>query len=85
MAGANLAGRERVYAGSLNMNVAQMFALTVASMGRFLPSGEPGEAVTEEHDPRSGRYLKLLFRDGLPFAGLHRLLARPRSASAARS
>jgi NADPH-dependent 2,4-dienoyl-CoA reductase/sulfur reductase-like enzyme len=70
VAGANLAGHERVYRGSLNMNVTEMFGLTVASMGRYLPSGEPGESMIEEHDPRSGRYVKLLFRDGVPLGGV---------------
>jgi NADPH-dependent 2,4-dienoyl-CoA reductase/sulfur reductase-like enzyme len=70
VAGANMAGRDRIYEGSLNMNVTEMFGLTVASMGRFLPSGEPGESMIEEHDPRTGRYVKLLFRDGVPLGGV---------------
>jgi NADPH-dependent 2,4-dienoyl-CoA reductase/sulfur reductase-like enzyme len=70
VAGANLAGHEQVYRGSLNMNVTEMFGLTVASLGRFLSSGEAGESVIEEHDPRSGRYVKLLFRDGVPLGGV---------------
>jgi NADPH-dependent 2,4-dienoyl-CoA reductase/sulfur reductase-like enzyme len=70
VAGANLAGHEQAYRGSLNMNVAEMFGLTVASLGRFSPSGETNESVIEEHDPHSGRYVKLLFRDGVPLGGV---------------
>jgi len=70
VAGANMAGHERVYAGSLNMNVAEMFALTVASMGRFLENGDPAEEPLVEHDPRTGRYVKLLFRGGVPLGGV---------------
>jgi NADPH-dependent 2,4-dienoyl-CoA reductase/sulfur reductase-like enzyme len=70
VAGANLAGRERAYPGSLNMNVAELFGLTVASMGRFQESGDPAEQAVVRHDPRTGRYVKLLFRDGIPLGGV---------------
>ena len=70
VAGANLAGRERVYQGSLNMNVAELFGLTVASLGQFLPSGAPDETAVEEHDPRSGRYVKLVYLSGVPKGGI---------------
>jgi NADPH-dependent 2,4-dienoyl-CoA reductase/sulfur reductase-like enzyme len=70
VAGANLAGHECVYTGSLNMNVAELFGLTVASLGQFLPTGAPGEETTEEHDRRTGRYVKLLFRCGIPVGGI---------------
>jgi len=70
VAGANLAGRDRVYPGSLNMNVAELFGLTVASMGRFLDSGDPEEEAEIRQDPRAGRYLKLLYRGGIPLGGV---------------
>jgi nitrite reductase (NADH) large subunit len=70
VAGANLAGGERVYRGSLNMNVAELFGLTVASMGRFQESGDPAEEPVVRRDPRAGRYLKLLFREGVPLGGV---------------
>jgi NADPH-dependent 2,4-dienoyl-CoA reductase/sulfur reductase-like enzyme len=70
VAGANLAGRERVYSGSLNMNVAELFGLTVASMGRFQESGDPAELAVVESDPVVGRYRKLLFREGVPLGGV---------------
>jgi nitrite reductase (NADH) large subunit len=70
VAGANLAGHEQAYAGSLNMNVAELFGLTVASMGRFQESGDPAEEALVRHDPRAGRYVKLLFREGIPLGGV---------------
>ncbi len=70
VAGANLAGRERVYSGSLNMNVAELFGLTVASMGRFQESGDPAEEALVEQDPQAGRYVKLLYREGVPLGGV---------------
>jgi hypothetical protein len=50
--------------------VAEMFGLTLASMGRFLRSGDPAEEEVVEQDPRADRYLKLLFRDVLPLGGV---------------
>jgi NAD(P)H-nitrite reductase large subunit len=70
VAGANLAGRECAYAGSLNMNVAELFGVTVASLGQFVPTGAPGEEATEEYDHRAGRYVKLLYRCGVPVGGI---------------
>ena len=70
VAGANLAGRERVYSGSLNMNVAELFGLTVASMGRFQESGDPAEETIVENGPGSARYVKVLYRGGVPEGGL---------------
>jgi NADPH-dependent 2,4-dienoyl-CoA reductase/sulfur reductase-like enzyme len=70
MVGGSVAGRQREYQGSLNMNVAELFGLTVASMGRFQESGDPEEKAVVEHDPGAGRYLKLLFHSGVPVGGL---------------
>jgi nitrite reductase (NADH) large subunit len=70
VAGTNMAGGARAYPGSLNMNVAEMFGLTVASMGRFLASGDPQEEAQVEQDPRAGRYLKLLYRGGVPLGAV---------------
>ena len=70
VAGANLAGHERVYPGSLNMNVAELFGLTVASLGQFSPTGAAEEQATEEYDPRAGRYVKVLYRSGAPVGGI---------------
>jgi NADPH-dependent 2,4-dienoyl-CoA reductase/sulfur reductase-like enzyme len=70
VAGTNLAGGARAYPGSLNMNVAEMFGLTVASMGRFLESGDPAEEAVVERDPQAGRYVKILYREGAPLGAV---------------
>ncbi len=64
IAGENLAGGRAAYRGSLNMNVTEIFGLTVASMGRFLQSA--GVEVRTATPPEAGRYLKVLFREGVP-------------------
>jgi nitrite reductase (NADH) large subunit len=64
IAGANLAGHEQSYAGSLNMNVTEMFGLTVASMGRF---GDGAELHSwQQVDSAEPRYLRICFEDDLP-------------------
>ncbi|UCF96157.1 MAG: NAD(P)/FAD-dependent oxidoreductase [Spirochaetaceae bacterium] len=63
IAGANLGGRQIPYQGSLNMNVTEMFGVTVASMGKF--SEEEGFAAHIEQDG-SSRYLKIVLREGIP-------------------
>jgi nitrite reductase (NADH) large subunit len=69
VAGANMAGQGLVYRGSLNMNVAEMFGLTVASLGRCEESGK-GIVRKEMHDRKAGRYVMLLSRDGVPVGGV---------------
>jgi len=63
IAGENLAGRRIPYQGSLNMNVTEMFGITVASMGKFIE--EPGHS---SHLQQAGpsRYLKIVLREGVP-------------------
>ena len=63
IAGANLAGKRLPYPGSLNMNVTEMFGITVASMGTFVEQ----EGLVS-HIRESGRpaYLKILLRGGIP-------------------
>lgn len=70
VAGTNLAGGARTYPGSLNLNVAEMFGLTVASMGRFLEVGDPAEEAVVEQDPRAGRYVKILYREEVPLGAV---------------
>ncbi|OHD20537.1 MAG: hypothetical protein A2064_09880 [Spirochaetes bacterium GWB1_66_5] len=70
VAGANMAGGARAYPGSLNMNVAELFGLTVASMGRFQEGGDPAEEAVVEQDPRAGRYVKILYREGVPLGAV---------------
>ena len=68
IAGANMAGKDLDYRGSLNMNVTEMFGITVASMGIF-QSCEAFENVSHI-DPRKGRYIKILLRDQKPVGGI---------------
>ncbi len=67
IAGANMAGEERSYEGSLNMNVTQLFEITVASMGRFMD--EEGNEIWEHYDGKEGSYLKVVLEDGIPVGG----------------
>ncbi|MBN2552270.1 MAG: FAD-dependent oxidoreductase, partial [Spirochaetales bacterium] len=63
IAGANLAGKRLSYPGSLNMNVTEMFGITVASMGKFIE--QEGLVSHIRESGRSG-YLKILLREGIP-------------------
>lgn len=62
-AGMNMIGKETSYEGSLNMNVTQMYDLTVASMGQFSDSLDN----QTYHFPESAGkgYLKISFNDGI--------------------
>jgi nitrite reductase (NADH) large subunit len=64
MAGENLAGRRIPYQGSLNMNVTEMFGITVASMGKFIE--EQGLSSHLAANAGSSRYLKIVLREGVP-------------------
>lgn len=68
VAGANLAGAGLSYAGSLSMNVTEMFGLTVASLGRFVE--DEGDDVFESRDLTGIRYLKLVMRAGVPVGAI---------------
>ncbi len=68
IAGANMAGKELDYRGSLNMNVTGMFGITVASMGIY-QGCEELEKVSYI-DSGEGRYLKILLRDQKPVGGV---------------
>ncbi|WFD10615.1 NAD(P)/FAD-dependent oxidoreductase [Tepidibacter hydrothermalis] len=63
IAGANMAGKELEYQGSLNMNVTEMFKITVASMGRF-NDGE-GDKVWVYEDEKTGGYMKVIYENDL--------------------
>jgi len=63
IAGANMAGKELEYQGSLNMNVTEMFNITVASMGRF-NDGE-GDKVWIYEDEKTGGYMKVIYENDL--------------------
>ncbi|SMD09501.1 Pyridine nucleotide-disulphide oxidoreductase [Desulfocicer vacuolatum DSM 3385] len=64
IAGACMAGENISYEGSLNMNVTQMFGITVASMGKFMDV-EGAETWTDK-TLSHGQYLKILMKDGVP-------------------
>lgn len=64
VAGSCMAGITTDYKGSLNMNVTQMFDLTVASMGDFQGASDCenwiDQTLPEDH------YLKIVLKDGFP-------------------
>lgn len=64
IAGTNMAGEKLVYTGSLNMNVTQMFDITVASMGNFMDT-EGMETWGDENIP-DDQYFKILLKNGVP-------------------
>ena len=68
VAGENLAGKKNGYQGSLNMNVTQMFDLTVASMGKF-QDGDGDEVWIDQALPQ-GSYLKIVLQDHTPIGGV---------------
>lgn len=64
IAGANMAGKEVSYQGSLNFSVSEFFGLTVASLGEL---SESSQAISREYiDSRKKKYLKVLFRKDVP-------------------
>ncbi len=64
IAGACMAGETSAYEGSLNMNVTQMFGITVASMGDFMDV-DGAEIWTDETLPPD-QYLKIVMKEGVP-------------------
>ena len=62
-AGLNMLGHKKAYEGSLNMNVTQMYDLTVASMGQF-GSDLDHESFIYPEDEGKG-YLKVCSKDGV--------------------
>jgi nitrite reductase (NADH) large subunit len=66
IAGANMAGKEIAYQGSLNMNVTQLFGITVASIGNF--QDEDGDRVYK-YESKKG-YIKVVLKNMIPVGGL---------------
>ncbi len=64
IAGNCMAGEKTFYKGSLNMNVTEMFGITVASMGDFMDF-EGTESCTDKSLPKN-QYLKILLKEGVP-------------------
>jgi nitrite reductase (NADH) large subunit len=68
VAGANMAGRIQRYQGSLNMNVTEMFGLSVASMGRYGDSDQTEAYI--RYEPETPRYIKVLRCGDIPVGGV---------------
>ena len=68
IAGVNMAGGDARYDGSLNMNVTQMFDLTVASMGSFEDSKGSESWIDDRLPP--DHYLKIELKDGIPIGAV---------------
>ncbi len=71
IAGSNMAGLDRLYRGSLNMNITEIFGLTVASIGRL--SYSQGYEIWERHgETKTGddRYLQVVLSEGVPVGGV---------------
>lgn len=66
VAGTNLAGVELAYSGSLNMNVTQMFSVTVASMGIF----EEREGIESHSLSTEAGFIRVLYRGDVPVGGV---------------
>lgn len=63
VAGENMAGLKTEYEGSLNMNVTEMYDVTVASIGKF-NDADIDDAYYFSEDAGYG-YLKICYKDGL--------------------
>ncbi|MCI0518630.1 MAG: FAD-dependent oxidoreductase [Chloroflexi bacterium] len=64
IAGTNMAGEEAIFNGSLNMNVTQMFEITVASMGDFVKVD--GMMTWSDESIPEDQYLSIFLKDGVP-------------------
>jgi NAD(P)H-nitrite reductase large subunit len=63
--GANMAGDNIVYTGSLGMNSLEFFGLPIISLGIYkVKDGEPCEEL-KILDEKAGRYKKIILKDGL--------------------
>jgi nitrite reductase (NADH) large subunit len=64
VAGNCMAQKSDRYLGSLNMNVTQMFDVTVASMGEYMD--EEGRELWVDQSLTDDQYLKIVLQDGVP-------------------
>ena len=62
IAGANMAGRDRIYRGGLAMNAVDIFGLATISVGRTMADGEGGEVLGHLNEER-GRYKKIVLEN----------------------
>jgi nitrite reductase (NADH) large subunit len=68
VAGNCMALKDDVYLGSLNMNVTQMFDVTVATMGEFM-DGEDRDNWIDERLAEN-QYLKIVSKNGVPIGAV---------------
>lgn len=68
VAGNCMASKDDVYLGSLNMNVTQMFDVTVATMGEFM-DGEDRDNWIDERLAEN-QYLKIVSKNGVPIGAV---------------
>lgn len=68
VAGNCMASKDDVYLGSLNMNVTQMFDVTVASMGEFMDVKDSENWVDQRL--AENQYLKIVLKDGVPLGAV---------------
>lgn len=64
IAGLNIIGKNSEYSGSLNMNVTQLFEITVASMGVFVD--DSSNSVHVEFDEENNNYIKIVLKEDVP-------------------
>ena len=63
-AGRSMASESETYAGSLNMNVTQMFDVTVASIGNFM--GVDADETWIDQSLDDDQYLKIVLKNNIP-------------------
>ena len=68
VAGANMAGVDTIYQGSLNMNVTEMFGITVASMGKFIE--DESNRIEEYANCDNSRYIKIVYKGDIPLGSV---------------
>lgn len=67
VAGANMAGKDCIYEGALNMNVTQMFGITVASVGEYRDIQGLNKYVVR--DAKNKSYRKIILKNNIPVGG----------------
>lgn len=70
VAGANMAGQYMTYQGSLNMNITEMFGITIASIGRFtLKQGDETWMRPSQEENVEERYFRIVMENRVPVGG----------------
>jgi NAD(P)H-nitrite reductase large subunit len=68
IAGANMAGKDVCYQGSLGTNVSEFFHMTVASIGKLQKSSDVTEK--EYFDSQRKLYTKIFLKENTPVGGI---------------